>query len=132
MKICFKCGIAKEIDKFYVHPQMADGHLGKCKECCKIDERLRRIEHPELVAACEKRRNRSAEATIMARNWRAKNPEKYHAHNILYAAVRDGKLIKPDACEICGSKFHIHAHHTDYSKPLEVVWLCAKCHGQIQ
>lgn len=131
-KMCFKCGIVKCIDDFYTHPKMADKHLGKCKECCKIDEKIRRIEHPERFALYEKTRHRLENTTEKCKAWRLKYPERYHAHTVLNNAVRDGKIIKPDACEICGSKSHIHAHHEDYSMPLLVVWLCARCHGQIQ
>lgn len=45
------------------------------------------------------------------------------------AAVDSGKLIKPDRCQKCGkSPKHLHAHHENYEKPLEVIWLCPLCH----
>lgn len=34
MKQCFVCNKLKPIDDFYKHKRMADGHLGKCKQCC--------------------------------------------------------------------------------------------------
>lgn len=45
------------------------------------------------------------------------------------SAIRTGKL-KSQNCEICGDK-KTEAHHTDYSKPLSVIWLCRKHHNRI-
>ena len=60
--------------------------------------------------------------------WREKNAEKRRASSAVNDAVRYGKLIKPDACSKCGRVSRIHGHHPDYSKPLDVVWLCRSCH----
>lgn len=44
-------------------------------------------------------------------------------------AVWSGKISKPPVCQNCGSGGKIHGHHSDYSKPLCVQWLCPPCHG---
>lgn len=54
------------------------------------------------------------------------NHGKYKAHQLVRRAVSKGEL-KPQPCEVCGAE-KAHAHHDDYSKPLEVRWLCHKCH----
>ncbi len=62
-------------------------------------------------------------------DWKKKNPEKSNAHQRVYRAVQTGRLQKPDHCPACGNAGPVHAHHDDYSKPLDVKWLCSKCHG---
>jgi hypothetical protein len=65
-----------------------------------------------------------------ARQDRRENPEKYKARNMVSNAVRDGKLFK-QPCEVCESTWKIQAHHDDYSKPLEVHWLCPRHHSEV-
>lgn len=58
------------------------------------------------------------------------------AHDLMEKAIALGMLIRPVVCSECGDIPHsakdgrslIHGHHEDYSKPLDVVWLCQKCH----
>lgn len=66
--------------------------------------------------------------------WRGTSDDD-RAQNMVEKAIKKGTLIAPELCSICGlpSKFKdgrngIQAHHDDYNKPLEVRWLCQKCH----
>jgi hypothetical protein len=61
--------------------------------------------------------------------WRKKRPDAYRAHSALNNAVRDHRLEK-EPCYFCGTP-EVHAHHHDYSKPLDVTWLCVKCHQRL-
>lgn len=57
---------------------------------------------------------------------RQKFPEKYQARQAVAIALRSGHLTKAP-CAKCGAH-DTHAHHHDYSKPLDIEWLCASCH----
>ena len=58
----------------------------------------------------------------------ARYPERIAARKAVFEAVRSGRLIR-QACERCGD-YPGHAHHEDYSKPLDVRWLCRSCHRE--
>lgn len=130
-KACFKCGAILPLSAFYAHPQMADGHLGKCKECTKVD--VRENYRATIVTRREYERKRSARPARKAtaakaqRTRRARHPEKDAARRILNYAVRTGKIIRPP-CERCGSDKRVEGHHDDYTRPLDVHWLCFCCH----
>lgn len=134
MKRCFKCGIDKERSEFYAHPAMGDGLLGKCKECTKLDARAVRkskLEHYREydVRRLQDNKERRAKMYLRSPVYRQRNPEKYHAHSLVASALRCGRLIKLP-CQRCGTTVNVHGHHEDYSKPLDVMWLCAVHHAQ--
>ncbi|MAH43195.1 hypothetical protein CL614_05770 [archaeon] len=63
-------------------------------------------------------------------SYRDKFPERYSAHKKVFRAIKAGKL-KRSACKDCDSLVSIQGHHSDYSKPLEVIWLCSPCHKKL-
>jgi hypothetical protein len=60
--------------------------------------------------------------------WNLRNPEKVRAEQIARNAIETGKLLKKP-CVICGET-KVNAHHEDYSRPLDVVWLCPVHHSE--
>ena len=140
LKTCFKCGQEKERAAFYRHPMMADGLLGKCRECAIRDSRETRNKRIDYYNACRRVRSdpprkRDTEAARESKRrsndaWIARNKEKRLAHSAINNAVKRGLVAKPSACEACGKTgLSLHGHHDDYSAPLSVRWLCPKCHG---
>jgi len=59
---------------------------------------------------------------------RLDNTDKKRARWAVANALRRGKLTKPDVCAKCDKAVPLEAHHPDYSKQLDVVWLCKTCH----
>jgi excisionase family DNA binding protein len=67
------------------------------------------------------------------RRWADRNTDRIQkykrAGDRVKAAVKAGLIVRGSACEVCGSTMGtIEAAHADYSKPLEVRWLCQPCH----
>ena len=142
MKTCLKCHTEKPLTEFYVHKQMSDGHLNKCKACAKADvaERENRLKSTNLEwyeSELERHRIKAARHRAagggknsghVRSNWRKRNPEKSSAHKKVSIAIANGKIQKAP-CEVCGNT-ESQAHHDDYSKPLDVRWLCAEHHSE--
>lgn len=59
----------------------------------------------------------------------AAEPERRRARRAAFAAVQRGEVEKKP-CAVCGETRRVYAHHEDYDKPLDVVWLCARHHAE--
>lgn len=59
---------------------------------------------------------------------RSNNPKEKCRRAVMYA-VKNGTLIRPEKCPVCGKIDRIQAHHFSYDKPLDIVWVCGLCHG---
>jgi len=103
-KQCSKCKQIKALSEFNTRPDRSSGYRSECKNC-----------------------------QYRAQHTGRKRPSKINtAYNKVYRAKKSGKLEPPIFCERCGEPTQLQAHHSDYNKPLEVEWLCPKCHRKIK
>lgn len=147
MKICNQCLVEKELLCFYKNLRMTDGYLNQCIDCVKKRVHLHREANLEKIRLYDKARANlphrekarkeyanslqgraiHKKATSM---YRKKYPMKYASHTIVATAIKNGQMQKASNCLVCHSIEKIEGHHDDYTKPLEVRWLCEKCHKE--
>jgi len=138
-KKCRTCGVVKNVGAFYKQRKYAGKqyYCGSCKKCYigsrkeylkeyqkknaeKIKAQIKIYQNtPE---AKENRRISKAQYNLLHKN-------RYKARYTITGMLQRGKL-KRKPCEKCSTTESIHAHHDDYNKPLEIRWLCAKCHRE--
>ena len=130
--MCRVCGDSKASSDFYERQVRKCGTVGECKECTKKRVKVRAMTN-DSVREYERVRSRyphrKQHIQNTARQWNDKHPEAYKAHYAVTNAVRDGRLTRLP-CLFCGAD-KVHGHHRDYSKPLDVVWLCPRCHHRL-
>ncbi len=141
--VCFRCKACKPADDFYL---VNGKRKGPCKACRTETTREWALKNPDKRRAnwrnsaesrrelhnkeCREyyQRDKPRRMASLQDYW-ARNPEKRAARHAVAYAIRTGRL-KKQPCVKCGGSFRIHAHHHDYSKPLDVTWLCSLCHGK--
>lgn len=87
------------------------------------------VRDKQLARTAAAHRRAGAADDHAARNERyaAAHPERQAARLAVAREVRSGRMLRRP-CAICGAK--AQAHHDDYSKPLDVMWLCPTHHGE--
>lgn len=144
LRSCSRCGQVKPPAMFYL---LGDGSAARHRWCkaCQIAERTERRANDRDKARAEYRaahvRNREKRLSDMREYYQrrkhqanARRAERYalqmRARSAVWYAMSTGRLARPSECECCLEARSVEAHHEDYTKPLEVVWLCRQCHGK--
>ena len=154
-KYCATCSETKNECEFHKRKASVDGLAAKCKSCQRDYDRARahlphRVEarNPKLNGVvglyCVLDKDHPARTDIDVKSayykrnvnkvnkanskYIANNPNKRKAQTAISNAIRDGEIVRCD-CSICG-KPNAEGHHPDYSKPLDVIWLCSSHHKQ--
>lgn len=70
---------------------------------------------------------RSAEIRSKAKRPAVDARQRYICYKTFFEALKAGQITHK-ACQVCGLS-KAQAHHEDYSKPFDVVWLCREHHG---
>lgn len=143
MHTCKECEVLKPEGDFYTSNHVT------CKECVKARvrqnrnenlayyrsyDRMRYRENDERKEAARKSANSPAGLEARKRSnkrRREEEPEKFRARNAVANALRKGLMKRADKCFFCDETENLHAHHADYSRPLDVHWLCPACHGKL-
>lgn len=144
-KTCRQCGHDVRLADYYRHPRTADGVMAVCKACHRKNVSANyqrnkahyqeyergRANLPHRVAQREAYSQTSEGRAAHARSSRKQRqvrPLQRAARVAVGNALRTGRLIR-QPCEVCGAE-RAQAHHDDYSKPLDVRWLCTTHHAE--
>lgn len=121
-KLCPRCGEVKPLDQYPRDPRRSRGINSYCFPCYRAYAR-----HMAKTHGYNRQR--------AVRKAKGLGPSRHQlAAEIVSRAVKLGVLTRAP-CAICGTTDRVEAHHTDYTKPLDVTWLCylhhRHAHGQL-
>jgi len=103
-----------------------------CKVCIikRKEQQKPKDYYKEYCKTHKKQRTDKEKGQIIL--WQKKNKEKVKASSLLQYAIKTGRITKETKCSICKREdTRIIGHHSDYTKPYEVIWLCNSCHKKI-
>ena len=126
MKKCNKCKEYKKLCSFNKDNSRKDGLQKSCRECQSL---IRKTDKARETTRKYQKTKRGKEAKKEPLgNTQTTIQKKRKAHQAVQYALKTGQLIRPPVCESCFGFRFVESHHEDYSKPLDVNWLCKECH----
>lgn len=83
-------------------------------------------DNPSWKGGVSSGENEKAYRATYARSYRKTHQDREIVYGKTKAALQSGKLQR-QPCSVCGGK--AQAHHEDYTKPLDITWLCQTHHA---
>lgn len=144
-KVCGKCKENKSVSLFSKSAKAKDGLQCWCKDCARkyrikngfklsLHAFSYRSTRRETIRARDRARyiaDPSVCVRSLARQKTEESRMKHRAHNAVSRALKAGILVRPDHCSKCDRSVifgEIIGHHEDYTRKLDVIWLCESCH----
>lgn len=116
---CNRCGSAENLTKRqYTKKYRVQYYM--CRDC-----------NTELMQKYRKTKNGMAIVRKASYKSMDKHRKKQNCRALMNYHLRKGRIEKPKECSMCHEEKKLDGHHDDYSKPLEVTWVCRACHFQI-
>jgi hypothetical protein len=135
MKRCSQCDELKPESEYGRDSTVKGGLRAACKRCRNAANKLYRDQtYDPIRKAEEQRRYRERHPESLAtqrKSYRAKYPDRKRANDHVDKAVRRGDLVRPGSCSWCEVDGRVEGAHVDYDRPLDVVWLCVRCHRKL-
>lgn len=146
-KACRKCGEVKPLEAFHPRRDKRDGRTTWCRACAAEIKRRRTASATDADRArwCEAAKRSRAKLTPEQLREReranyARNQAQKLARRAVHFAIKSGRLVRPDCCELCGvdpgrdplGRSLLRAdHHAGYSREhrLTVRFVCPACDG---
>lgn len=135
LKKCSECGRMLPISEFNKNRNSRDGLQDRCRDCFSAYNRRRYQEKRDRIRKDVhdyQRDNKMNVYLSRQKTWDSREKHtKVEARRLSGAALDAGVIDRPDHCQACGcssEEHRIEAHHDDYERPLDIIWLCTPCH----
>lgn len=110
-------------------------HAYKLKEICEYcgEEFFGLLRHPRRFCSksCSAKKNKNSLYTKFIGSYDGSKKMKQDAYNFIGNLIKSNRIIRPNYCSNCESSCFPEAHHPNYNKPNEVIWLCRSCHRKL-
>lgn len=114
---------------------VGDTSIAHWPRVCRICDVPFVADHPrrylcsDVCLSESRRRNR----VVRQATYRMRHPDKDRCRQTIKNLIQTGVIRRPARCELCGKRTsRIEAHHSDYTKPFYVQWVCDACHTALE